>query len=283
MDFPTVQKQPDGTTHVVPYVFDAASMAVLEQGETDFRAKRYAEASAQYRKALEVSPANYLAWSYLGDCALYQGQGAEALADYDRALELNPFDYRLWFYKGDALLQTREVAQAYDAWAMSLVLNPRNAGLIARLGRTPVGLTVFPEMLHPRSFARREGEEVAVYSPAKDQAWLIYGLCKALWIGEPAHRQEMGAGGGWSSVEEHECLANLIAVYESSRGKAGFVADSDLDRLVKTALGDRELEEAILYEIGSRIDPQITLGLNDRQRELVRRYVLTHVIVPTER
>jgi tetratricopeptide (TPR) repeat protein len=275
IELPTVSVSADGHREIVPYEIDPKSGALLDEAEEDFQAKRYPKAEERYRKALEISPRNYVAWSHLGDSALNQGKAEEALRDYDKAIALNPYDYRPWFYKGDALAQLKRRSEELDAYATSLVLRPRSPILIQKLRHA--GLAANDDFIQPRGFARREVDGVGIYGDGA--TWLAFAMCKGLWIGEPSHRQEMlGEGVSWSSREETECLASLIAVYETSRSNKDFKADPNLEQLSRIALKDRMLEDLALYELGSRLDPHVTLRLNDQQRAQLKKYVLKYVL-----
>jgi tetratricopeptide (TPR) repeat protein len=276
--FPTVSVSADGERAVVSYRFDPASMREVEAAEPDYKAKRFADAEKRYLTAVTLSPQNYLAWSDLGDCALDQGRGQEALTDYDRALALDPHDYRLWFYKGDALAKLGRKSEALDAYAFSLVLNPRNPILLGKLKRS--GLDVLPDVVQPRGFVRKEADGVAVYADTQGApAWGAVAVCKALWLGEPSRRAEAKvAAGAWSSFEEAECLSSLGAAYAAARAKEGFVPEPALERLARIGLEDHMLNELVVYELGSRVDPQIALRLSDDQRARMKRYVLKHVM-----
>ena len=278
IELPTVRVM-EGHREVVPYEIDPKSAALLDEAEADFQAQRYPPAEERYRKAIQISAQNYVAWSHLGDSALNQGKGKDALEDYEKAIALNPYDYRSWFYKGDALALLKRRKEEMDAYATSLALRPRSPILSQKLRHA--GMAAHDDFIQPRGFARREGDGVGIYAEVGHGAhWMAFAMCKGLWIGEPSHREEtLGDGVRWSSFEETECLASLIAAYEAGRSKKDFRADPNLEVLSKIGLKDHMLDELAVYELGSRLDPHITLLLNDEQRarlkEYIRKYVFT--------
>ncbi len=165
----------------------------------------------------------------------------------------------------------------------ALTLKPRSASVVTALQQLGPGAPVHlePDVLVPRGFARREGDTVVVYADVGGQRaeWLAWANCKALWLGEASHRREMLGQDApqWSTVEETECLASLVAVYASRREKGEGERDERLERLV-AVVKDGLAAGLVIYEIGSRVDPHLVLRLDDRSRALVRRYVEKYVL-----
>jgi hypothetical protein len=258
--------------------------ALIAQGEEHYRARRYAEAAKLYEQALAMCPDCYLARAYLGDALLFGGDAASALVHYQKATELNPHDFRLYYFQGSALVRLGRLKEALKAWAWSLVLNPRNPVLRQFFRQNQeLGLVIRGDVLVPRGFARKEGEEVVVeFDPDYGAAWLAFANCKALWLGEPSHRQEMigTTGHYFSSIEETECLASVAMVHmgQKEQGTEG-PTDPSLDRLM-AVIGDGMIMELVLFEIAARVHPQYTLTLDDAERQRLLTYVLQHVLVP---
>ena len=107
--------------------------------------------------------------------------------------------------------------------------------------------------------------------------WLGWGMCKAMWRGEPAHRKallghEEDVG---SSVEELECLAALLTAYEQHRAKGE--TDAALERV-------REVAEAgfasqlLQYEVLARLEPHATLALDEAARARLHSFVMRFVL-----
>lgn len=219
--------------------------------------------------------------AYLGDALLFGGDAGAALSEYDLAIKQNPDDFRLYFFRGNAHRHEGKREAMLDDFRTSLTLNPRYQTLITALQGWPNSeVRVEPEVLVPRAFVRRDGKAIAVYADTERPEWLAWAMCKGLWLGDTAHRKEMlGTDeGGWSSVEELECLASLVSVYASRRERGEGSADERLERLVKI-VKDGMTTGFVLYEIGSRIDPQIVLRLDADVRAQVRKYVEKYVLV----
>lgn len=283
---PLVTAGRGGARTVTAYPSDPRVHPLLEKSEPLFQAKKYEEAAAVYQEALKLDPRYYVLWSHLGDCSYFRGDYETALRHYEKALSLDPDDYRLWFFKGNALGRLGRRSAALDAWVTSLVLKPRNPVLleILRTGARQLRIDVRDQpLLVPRGVARREGKDVAIYSDLEaGPHWLAFAVCKGVWLGEPSHRKALTGDEdeGWSSRAELECLAALLTGYESARADGKAKKDVRLDEL-RGVVDEGLATELIVYELGSRIHPQLTLTLTDAQRASLRRYILQHVLLGT--
>jgi tetratricopeptide (TPR) repeat protein len=257
--------------------------AIIGRAEEHYRARRFAEAAKLYEQAIAVCPDCYLARAYLGDATLFGGDAAGALVHYRRAAEINPHDYRLYYFQGSALARLGRVEEAIEAWVWSLVLNPRNP-IIRQFFRQnlELGLLIRDDVIVPRGFARKEGEEVLVeFDPDYGAAWLAFANCKALWLGEPSHRKEMTGREehSFTSTEETECLLSAAVVHEAQKEQKEARVDPSLERLVEI-MRDGMVTELVLFEMAARVHPQYILTLGDEDRQRLRTYVLRYVLVP---
>lgn len=164
----------------------------------------------------------------------------------------------------------------------SLELKPRNAILLSALekARGRMGKAE-PEVMVPRGFVRKEGEAISIYADIERPEWLAWANCKALWMVDEGHRKDMlgTTDYGWSTVEELECLGSLMAIYQARKASGDGAGDDRLDRL-GSIIDDGLAPAFVIYELGSRVDPQIVLRLDDKFRVLIKRYVEKYVLTP---
>lgn len=265
----------------------AASVKAMDAAETAFRAKDFVEAEKQYRAAIKATPSNYIAHAYLGDALLFgEKKDVEgALVEYERAIKLNPDDYRLYFFRASVQRKLGKKQEAIDDLRHALMLKPRNDVLIemVRNAHGMTGLRAEPEIFVPRAFVRRAADDksVEIYADAGRVEWLAWAGCKAVWLGEAAYRKQRGATGGWTSFEDYECLANLLAMYVNQRDEKEGVRDDRLDRLERVAK-EGLLEGMVAYEFASRVDPMVMLKVTDAQRALVAKYIEKFVLTAVE-
>jgi len=274
-----------GKPAVKEYSFKKEAVKLFEQAEAVFKKKDYDGARALYEQALRADPAFYLALGYIGDTYLYTGRVEEALAAYDKAIEMNPYDHRLYFFRANTLGRAGRQDEARKDIVRALALRPRYRFVlqVANSDKAPYGFRLRETNFEPPVLARKEGAKVAIYiDPNESNShWGAYALAKALWLGEPKHRKEMTGsdGPGWSTTEERECLANLMAVYEDLLEKKTIEPDPRLETL-RQIVENEDLNGFILYEVYSRLCPSAMLTLSEENRKLVERYIEKYLIVP---
>ncbi len=260
---------------------------LIADAEPHYQAHRYDEAAKLYTRATERCPSCYLAWLFRGDAALFAEDPTTALAHYDKAAQLNPHDYRAHFYRGSALVRLERYEEARDAWAWSLVLHPRNPVIRQFFQNNPeVGLVITGDVVVPRGIARKEEDAVVIhFDPDRHPAWFAYANCKAIWLGEPSHREALTGSTEhpFSSTEELECLASAASVYESELRKGEEAREDDSLARLRTIIQDKMASELILFEMAARVHPQMALTLDDEARKRLHAYVLAYVLVPARR
>lgn len=273
----------DGRRRLDAWPAAPAAKQQLADADTAWRAKDYAAAATAWRKALERAPDSYIASAYLGDALLF-GDPPDvegALAAYEHALALNPHDGRLYFFRATALRKTGKFDAAMKDLVEAITLRPRNETVLHALRQAGQHspLHVESEVLVPRAFVRRDGKKVNIYVDATRLEWLAWANCKALWLDDAAYRKARTGSDkpGFSMEEERECLVNLLSVYVAHRGEKDAVDDDRLNRLEAIAK-DHLLDALIIYELASRVSPQVVLTLSDEERSRVRTYVEKYVL-----
>lgn len=285
---PWIETDSRGERKVVPFPFDSKALSHLMTGEPLFQAQRYPEALTIYAEAAQLSPRCYLAFSHVGDCYFATHQYERALESYDKAIEINPHDFRTFFYRGDALTKLGRYGEAREAYIQALALNPRHDNTLhaVRAQSEKLRVNLHDDPFAPQALARQEKGGIAIYLNLKEENphWLAYGSCKALWLGEPAHRKEMlgTTDHGWSNIEERECLAALLTVYLDQRESGKLRQDPALERIGKI-LKEGFIDQFILYEMGSRVDPNIMVRLGPAAQDKMRQYISRHVVAPAEK
>lgn len=101
--------------------------ALLDPAVAAHREGRLEEASALYRKVLEIAPQEPNALTNLGTVALQQGRLAEGVALIEASLKVKPDQSNAVNNRGNALLSLGRMAEALEAFDHALRLDPRNA------------------------------------------------------------------------------------------------------------------------------------------------------------
>ena len=272
----------DGSRSLTQEQFTPATLEAHEKGEEPFQAKNYDAALEIYRAAAAVDPDCALLHQDMGDCYYLTKNFSSALREYRKAAALNPANFHAFWYQGSALTELKKYGKARQAYARALAMSPRYTKLIDAINNRSdrLGFQAQAGIFHPKAMARPEGDGYTIHS-VEATHWWMYGLCKAIWLAEPDHREALigSREHRWTSVEELECTANLLARYATNRETEEAPAEPELDRLLRV-LDDKMLGEFISYEFGSRVFPEYVLCLDEKEQERVARFVDRYVFQP---
>jgi len=271
----------NGVRKVVKEPCDAAE-AALAHAEEAFTAKNYAEARLRYDQAIAKAPGCAIAVAYRGDASHFDGDYQTALTYYDRALKLNPDEGAFYLFRANALSHLGKRKEALDDLRWSLVLRPHNANSmrVLRAGEQAMGIAIHDVSFVPLGFARKEGDAVGAYYDKGKQYWMGFAACKALWLADEEHRKKATgvAQHQFSTTEELECLGALVTAWHGLGKDPHRPTDallSYLDQVVKSG----DAGPWVIYEITSRVDPQVVLKLASNGRQKVFDFVRRHVVV----
>lgn len=280
--YPHVITDKQGKPKLEEYRFDPMARELIRKGEQYYADFEFDLAQTFYRKALRVSPNCYIAYLFLGDCYLMEDQPDSALLFYTKAHEINPMDFRTSFFQATALLKMNNLPQALEYYRKALSLRPRYHIILRTLQklRTKHDFQLFDNAFYPKALVRKEGEEIHIYLLEKaGPGWFFYGTAKAMWMGEPRFGKAGKKTFSWSFREELQAIFSLITGYVSARASSEEPPeDPYLERLQKIA-EQNLLRAFILYEIGSRINPNIMLIAGEDARKEVLNYLKKFVVV----
>jgi Flp pilus assembly protein TadD len=123
---------PDGMLTIDAPVTDY--YRIVDEASELMKQGRHQEAAAEWRKALELSPAEARAHNNLGVCLFSTGKVDEAVAEYRAALELSPEYPEALNNLGDALVRKKQFNEALPYLEKAIDLNPRYASAHSNLG-----------------------------------------------------------------------------------------------------------------------------------------------------
>ncbi len=280
--YPWIEAE-NGSRNLSSYELGESCLEALSDAEPFFKDKQYEKALTLYLKAVQESPDCYVAYLGVGDGHYFQEQFEQALPWYDKAIALNPYDFIGHFYRANTLLRLRRYDEARETYVQALAIRPHRESVlkVAKARQEDLGVQVVDEPFQPKAFARKEGDGIAIYvSPESPAYWLTYGLCKAIWIGEPSHREERTGRQEhvWSLTEERQCLKSMLESYYALREDGTIDSDPFAERLL--SLFERELVDGfVLYEIAYRLYPHAMLLLPEEMFSDVVEYVNAEVLV----
>jgi Flp pilus assembly protein TadD len=147
---------------------------------------RYAEAAAEYQKALAVQPQDAGVHNKLGICYQYLQNGDMAQREYERALELRPSYAEAWNNLGTLEHSRRRFKQAERAYKKAIALKPSLATSWKNIGHAYVALGRIPDAFEAYREAFRldpsvlESEAMGIPASGVDVATQNYYLAKLL-------------------------------------------------------------------------------------------------------
>lgn len=269
-------KDTDGTNQLTEYQSPPKATPLMKSGDAAFAAGNYAEATAFYRKVLELSPNNYFALLFLGDCAYRSGFAEDALEMYRKAEAANPAAPQSYFFQASVLTDQGQREQALDAYAEALIRSSRRATLLKAIAVRAKKLGIVPptDLFHPQAVAQQVDGKFRVCLASTTAHWIAYGLCKAMWLGEPGHREALTGSTDhhFSNIEEQECLGALLSYYGSQRRAGKTPPEPELDRLLTIAEAGM-MDGFILLELATRAAPQAPLYVSEGSRRALKAYV----------
>jgi hypothetical protein len=102
----------------------AFAQAVPAEGIELYRAGRYAQALSVFLKAVEASPADSAAWTWLGATYFYLNRLREAVLALRRAIELDPRNPAAPLFLGLTYLQLGDTVRARESFQRTQSLSP---------------------------------------------------------------------------------------------------------------------------------------------------------------
>jgi tetratricopeptide (TPR) repeat protein len=94
---------------------------------------RYAEAIAEYTKAINLDPNEAVFWGNRAGSRLEAEQYAASIADFDRAIALDPNNAIYWFGRGNAKTWLDQWAEAISDYEAALRIEPDNEDILSNL------------------------------------------------------------------------------------------------------------------------------------------------------
>jgi tetratricopeptide (TPR) repeat protein len=268
---------------------------LLAEGEALFQAEDYAGAAARYLAAIELDPEAAPAYLFYGDALLMGAkQPAEALAQYQKAVALDPTLPSAHFFSSTAYGLLGRKADAREEIVRALTYYPNYEAVWKVATQDPEAWEIKPVTRHrfepPAGYLGVAGKDGIDIFAGKNNEWLGYALCKAVWANEPQF-QSRRSHTGWSVEEEHACVVNQIAgAYNATETALQKKKKPHSEKDVVAALPPLEahiwqaaqaglLDGYILFEIIGTHCPLALSGMSDGARDQVDAYIRKYVIV----
>ena len=281
VEYPLVVEN-DSSLYLKSFPFDSLAWKVLLRGEECYKDQDYEQALLYYKEAINLSENFYIAYLNAGDCHLMQNNFPEALSYYKKAYNINPYDYRCSFYQGTAYSKLEDYINAKKFYLNALVLKPRHTNLMNVLSSLSdkLEIDVNEQTFEPKALAKMEDGKVEIYLDLKNNTvWMAYAFAKAIWLGEKEVRLKLSndVDTKWNSIAEKQALLCLMENYINLLDDNKIQHDEYLDRIMNI-LEDGYLDEFVIYEIASKMNPDVVLQLPKNFQVRIKEYLEKYVI-----
>lgn len=280
---PVVERSDSGI-NLTSFLVDSAVQVLTEDAERFYWDKKYKKARKKYEAALKLQPDAYFLELYIGDTFLMEDNPSTALEHYERAKLANPMDYRCYMFPASALMRLGRMEEALDSYISALVLKPRHKNLLLILeGFAPLlNVSIRNVEFVPKAvvFEKEGGVDIFVATEQDHGVWIGYATAKAAVLGEVEFRKRLTGdeSKGWSSVFERQAIMTTMEFYLSGKADRSLEPIPQLDAIAQIAEGGY-FGEYIVYEIASRMHPDVTLTLPDEARSRIRSFIEKYVVV----
>ena len=264
----------DGARQILTYdTLSTEGQKYYDLAEYYYTARNLDSARILYEKVLETDPGYYKLWTYIAQVYGTLGYAELAKKYYQQTISKNRIDYLAHWLLADIYHMQNMLDSAAYQITIASILN-RNNPRLQELQHTiyiDARLSVDDWCFNPQIIVEQVDSSRVSMQYADN--WLMYAMCKALWNFEPGYKESMGvATGQYSTVEERECLLNLMVGLINSKAK--FKKDPSLATL-KKAFNAGMVDEYIMYEIFLPKHPEVAYNLSEDFIESIHNYVLT--------
>ncbi len=152
--------------------------ADLERGSRAFAARRFSQAEAAFRRAVEAEPGNAVGHLNLGSALVQLGRGEEGMAEFQEALRLDPANPRAHFNLGTVLLASGREEESIATFRRALDLDPAYtsarlnlANALLKNQHSPEALEQFRRILlgQPGNASAHLGQAIALTLSRRDR------------------------------------------------------------------------------------------------------------------
>src|SRR5690606_13096115 len=107
-----------------------------------------------------------------------------------------------------------------------------------------------------------------------------YAIPKAVQIGEGTKETPDGKRTlHWSLMSEAECLVSLVSGYETLRVEGTFKEDDESINRIAPILASEDAVYMIIYEIGSRIAPDMPITMGRKFHQGMKKYIRKYMVI----
>ncbi len=266
------QETKDGRVILKEYALSEKAGQAFKTAEEHFSNKEFEKARKFYKKVLNENKTYSVAMTYIGQTYELEKKDDDAIKWFKKAIKANYIDYMAHWFLASAYHRTGESRNALNEVAIALTLNRNNP----RLETLAITIALKNKLFYnswfftPQYTLSSDSDTVRIFAKKE---WLAYALCKAVWRYEPGYKEKKGIKNEslFTSVEENECLANIILGHMNSEGEK--LSEAESINFLLEAFKRKKLSEFMIYEVWLRKYPQIIYSLPKETIDNIADYV----------
>jgi hypothetical protein len=258
--------QDDNGLRITARSLSDSCKALIDEAESVFKAKKYADACAKYRLAYACDSNYAKTLVYVGDTFFGLGNYDSAQYYYRAAIIKNPIDYQAHWFLADVLWELGRKDEAVRELTIAHLYNRNHKTLLETLisFRSKAGREWKEWTFEPRYELRQDPADSHIVYVKCAPEWAGYALTKALWQYEPGYAERMMKGEGdtlfFNPIAEKEALGCAFTAKEQFAYAA-------------TAIDSGYVNQFLFYELLARKMPHIMLVLADSEIARLVEYV----------
>lgn len=244
----------------------------LKKGDKCFNKGKLKKARKSYKKALNITPSSVLVLSKIGDT--YKGK--ESIEWYEKASIAEPTNPIIRWKFAIALLKNKKIERAKREIIFAHLYNRNHIEIYEDFKKIIKENNEILETwdFQPQCYVSANQKNITIHH--KDDIWLAYGRCDAIWDYEPDYEKKMLKEFPEKNnfVREKECLMNALIVFEDfqdAKMNTQYPALASAGVAVKQGL----LTAFVIYEIILPKKPNLINDLDDNQINNLLKYLNT--------
>ncbi len=250
----------------------------LKKGDKNLGKGKNEKARVCFTKANEISPSDTRIINRIGDSYFYEKDYPSAVFWYDRALEFNSINTDALVQSALAHMEMGDSEKALSRISLAHIYNRNDKKVLEQLKTVyeKFGLNYNDTHFEP-VYKLSKNDDKNIKIEYGHSIWAAYAAVKAVWKFEPNYSQDMAKLSRQTEdiIREKEAVFNALLTYESLED-SNKAKQFPLLALLSEISIKGQIDNFIMYEIISRIDPLYPLLLSSEKQESLKNYLLTY-------
>lgn len=261
---------------VKTYSLSDAENTIFDKAENFFIDKQYDSALVCYNKLITMSPNVSTFHAYAAQIYSLKKDNKNSEAEYKKAVEVNPFDYMAHWFLADLYYDMDKKDEAMEEITYAIMLNrnhPSIAKSFTKIFKAAEHKSSLWDFTPQYELTKTGVNQVDIYISGN---WVGYAMAKALWEYEPDYkvnfRKKYNKSVEETEIfEEKECLINELIGLKNSDAN---VKDDEQLKTLSDAANDEKFEMFFLFEYLLPANPRLIYVQSEKVHNKLKDYIL---------